>query len=64
MQTSQDVSVHFEHKKTNKTELDRRELSSKLQRFVQFFRPQFSQCFNVVGVFVVVVVVFFLPHKV
>ena len=63
MQTSQDVSVHFENKKTNKTELDRRELSSKLQRFVQLFRPLFSQCFNVVGVFVVVVV-FFLPHKV
>ena len=56
--------MHFEHKKTNKTELDRRELSSKLQRFVQLFRPLFSQCFNVVGVFVVVVVVVFLPHKV
>ena len=55
MQTSQDVSVHFEHKKTNKTELDRRELSSKLQRFVQLFRPLFSQYFKVVGVFVVVV---------
>ena len=55
MQTSQDVSVHFEHKKTNKTELDRRELSSKLQRFDQLFRPLFSQYFKVVGVFVVVV---------
>ena len=32
-----------------------RELSSKLQRFVQLFRPLFSQYFKVVGVFVVVV---------
>ena len=39
-----------------------RELSSKLQRFVQLFRPLFSQYFKVVGVFVVAV--FFLPHKV
>ena len=31
------------------------ELSSKLQRFVQLFRPLFSQYFKVVGVFVVVV---------
>ena len=53
--------VHFGHKKTNKTELDRRELSSNLQRFVQLFRPLFSQYFKVVGVFVGV---FFLPHKV
>ena len=36
-----------------------RELSTKLQRFVQLFRPLFSQYFKVVGVFVVVVVVFF-----
>ena len=40
-----------------------RELSSKLQRFVQLFRPLFSQYFKVVGVFVVVVF-FLLPHKV
>ena len=32
-----------------------RELSSKLQRFVQLFHPLFSQYFKVVGVFVVVV---------
>ena len=31
-----------------------RELSSKLQRFVQLFHPLFSQYFKVVGVFVVV----------
>ena len=36
-----------------------RELSSKLQRFVQLFHPLFSQYFKVVGVFVVVVVFFF-----
>ena len=41
-----------------------RELSSKLQRFVQLFRPLFSQYFKVVGVFVVVVFFFLLPHKV
>ena len=40
-----------------------RELSSKLQRFVQLFRPLFSQYFKVVGVFVVVVVVFFCLIK-
>ena len=51
--------VHFEQKKTNKTELDRRELSTKLQRFVQLFRPLFSQYFKVVSVFVVVVFFFF-----
>ena len=46
--------VHFEHKKRNKTELDRLEFSSELQRFFQLFRPLFNQCFKVVGVFVVV----------
>ena len=32
-----------------------RELTSKLQRFVQLFRPLFSQYFKIVSVFVVVV---------
>ena len=50
--------------KENKQDGSRsRELSSKLQRFVQLFRPLFSQYFKVVGVFVVVVF-FLLPHKV
>ena len=44
----------FRTQERNKTELDRLEFSSKLQRFFQLFRPLFNQCFKVVGVFVVV----------
>ena len=44
----------FRTKENKQNGIRSRELSTKLQRFVQLFRPLFSQYFKVVGVFVVV----------